>query len=93
MQHQTSNETINRLHKGDRLMLVKVRERWNAVAQIDKAKMGRGASSNEGIVFIVEQTQRRIQQMSQQPAGKTFVTPLFTSATMPLSQQRSQGRV
>ena len=40
VQHQTSNEMINRLHKGDRLPPVNFRERWNAIAEIDSAPNG-----------------------------------------------------
>jgi hypothetical protein len=37
VQRQTSNEMIDRLHKGDRLAPVNFRDRWNAIAEIDKA--------------------------------------------------------
>jgi hypothetical protein len=37
VQRQTSDETINRLHKGDRLAPVNFHDRWNAIAEIDKA--------------------------------------------------------
>jgi hypothetical protein len=37
VQRQTSNETINRLHKGDRLAPVNFHDRWNAIAEIHKA--------------------------------------------------------
>jgi hypothetical protein len=36
IQHQMSNETINRLHKGERLTLVNFRERSNAITQAGK---------------------------------------------------------
>jgi hypothetical protein len=40
VQRQTSNETINRLHKGDWLTPVNFHERWNAIAEISKASHG-----------------------------------------------------
>jgi hypothetical protein len=40
VQHQTSNETINRLHKGDRLTPVSFHERWNAFVEINKGSHG-----------------------------------------------------
>jgi hypothetical protein len=40
VQHQTSNETINHQHKGDRLAPVYFHERWNAIVEIDKALNG-----------------------------------------------------
>jgi hypothetical protein len=40
VQHQTSNEMIYRLHKGDRLAPVYFYERWNAIVEIDKALNG-----------------------------------------------------
>jgi hypothetical protein len=40
VQRQTSNEMINRLHKGDRLAPVNFHDRWNAIAEIDKALKG-----------------------------------------------------
>jgi hypothetical protein len=40
VQRQTSNETINRLHKGDRLAPVNFHDRWNAIVEIDKAPNG-----------------------------------------------------
>jgi hypothetical protein len=51
MQHQMSNEKINRLHKGDRLTLVNFRERWNAIAQIDKAPNGGAERRATGVLF------------------------------------------
>jgi hypothetical protein len=48
VQHQTSNEMINRLHKGDRLPPVNFHERWNAIAEVDKAS--NGAQSVERIL-------------------------------------------
>ena len=45
MQHQTPNETVIRLHKGDRLAPVNFRERWNAIADIERLRMERRASS------------------------------------------------
>jgi hypothetical protein len=35
VQRHTSNETINRLHKGDRLPPISFHERWNAIAEIN----------------------------------------------------------
>jgi len=43
MQHQTPNETVIRLHKGDRLAPVNFRERWNAIADIEKASNAAGS--------------------------------------------------
>jgi hypothetical protein len=40
VQHQTSNQTINRLHKGDRFAPVSFYERWNAIAETNKASHG-----------------------------------------------------
>ena len=40
VQRQTSTETINRLHKGDRLAPVSFHDRWNAIVEIDKAPNG-----------------------------------------------------
>jgi hypothetical protein len=40
VQRQTSNEMINRLHKGDRLAPVHFHDRWNAIVEIDKASKG-----------------------------------------------------
>jgi hypothetical protein len=40
VQRQTSNETINRLHKGDRFAPVNFHDRWNAIVEIDKAANG-----------------------------------------------------
>jgi hypothetical protein len=55
MQHQMSNEAINRLRKGDRLTLVNFRERWNAIAQIDKAPNGALSVEQRGYCFVREQ--------------------------------------
>ena len=35
-----SNETINRLHKGDRLPPVNFHDRWNAIAETNKGSNG-----------------------------------------------------
>ena len=40
VQRQTSNEMINRLHKGDRLAPLHFYDRWNAVVEIDRALKG-----------------------------------------------------
>jgi len=45
-QRQTCNEAIIRPHKGDRLAPVNFHDRWNAIAEIDKAY---GAQSVERI--------------------------------------------
>jgi hypothetical protein len=37
---QTSNETINRLHKGDRLAPMSFYDRWNAIVEVDRASNG-----------------------------------------------------
>jgi hypothetical protein len=40
VQRQTPNETINRLHKGDRLAPVNFHDRWNAIAETNKGSNG-----------------------------------------------------
>jgi len=45
-----SNETINRLHT-----LVNFRERWNAIAQIDKAPSGALSVEQREYCFVPEQ--------------------------------------
>jgi hypothetical protein len=50
---------------GDRLTLVNLRERLNAITQIDKAPDGEQSVEERGYCFIPKQTQRSIQQMWQ----------------------------
>lgn len=40
VQRQTSSDAVIRLHKGDRLLPVNFHDRWNAVAEADKASNG-----------------------------------------------------